>query len=332
MGLRSGAIPVDRHQPELVEGTSMLNSIRICIAILPLLISGPACNSIRPGDGIGPVVDSSRIVAVASFTRGNFTLPVTLLARHFYYGTQPAVWQVVSSGTNTPVTRFEAVAVFACTPAQVPNGGIVPGMELTRVFTLPDFHTDGVTAPRIHIAPRRQFPTSPNQLSEPNVLVYIEGGPIYGGLRIEGTLDPQVTAESTPRLLVDAQVWRADLASDGQSIIYIDTANRVFSLPAGQTEPRLVTDLTERFGHVVVRGIRWHPQLFNTVNILLNRGGNTDELWTTSSVSASLTMGNIVTDALPDVYDPAAIAEWEDNTREVTFNEWKVPPPESFEE
>ena len=298
----------------------------ICILGITLL----GCNNIRPESRSGPVIDSSRIVAVADFTRGTLTPPLTLLVKHFYYGTQPAAWSVVSSGVNTPVTRFETVAVYANTPRQTPAGQLLPGLGLTRVFTVPNIHSDGNKTLWIHLAPRQQFPASPFQNSVPAVLVYIEGGPIYGGLRLEGTLDPQVTAESIPRLLVDAQVLRADLASDGVSIIYVDIANKVFSLPRGQTESALVVDLVARFGHVTVKGIRWHPQLLNTVNILINRGGLSDELWSTSATSSTLTRVFLNPAALPDVVNPATIAQWEENTKDIPYDQWKVPAPDSF--
>ncbi|HIG45503.1 MAG TPA: hypothetical protein EYQ20_03430 [candidate division Zixibacteria bacterium] len=79
-----------------------------------------------------------------------------------------------------------------------------------------------------------------------------------------------------------------------------------------------------------MKGIRWHPQLLNTVNILINRDGLSDELWSTSATSSTLTRGFLNPAALPDVVNPATIAQWEENTKDIPYAQWKVPAPDSF--
>ena len=295
--------------------------------VIGIMIMG--CNNIRPELSTGPVIDVSKIVSVTTFNRGLTTPPVTLFVKHFHYFKQPAAYQLLSVGSNLPVTLFEEFAVYATSPVINPISGSMPSRIFTRVFSIPNIQTSGQTPPRFLLAPRQLLPATSNLVVEPRVLVYLEGGPIYGGLTINGLLDPQVTAESVPALIVDAQVYRAALGSDGRSIIYVDTANRLFSLPKGETNPKLVIDLSERFGAVSVKAIKWNEQLFNTADIWLNRGAQ-DELWTTSASAASL--GRIFNpNTSPPIDESATVTLWEERTKDVSFDVWKVPDPESFE-
>ena len=291
-------------------------------AFLMLLLFG-ACNSIRPEARYGPVIDDSRIDSITFYSRGSTgSPPDTLFVRHFRYIRQPAPWSVVSSGASRPVTLFEEMGVYTLTQ-----------FGLARLARLPYYHLDGLTQPRIHIVARPPGPIPSGLLFKPRFLVYVEGGPIYGGIDLGAPSLPATISESALRLLVDGQVYRADIGLDGESIVYIDTSYRLYTLVKGAVAPAFILDIKEVLPNAKIHGVRWEPSGQGRIFILLDFGNEFNRVWAVFPNAQSLSPTfSIDPSAATNVPSPDLLNAFDERARTFSYTDWAVPDPASFTE
>lgn len=302
---------------------SFRSEIRLLIMpVLALLLFG-ACNSIRPEGRYGPIIDDSKVISVTFYSRGDTgTPPDTLLVRHFRYVRQPDQWSVVSSGESRPVSVFEEIGVYTLTQ-----------LGLARLARLPYYHLDGLTQPRVHIVTRPAGPIPFELVFKPRFLVYLEGGPIYGGIDLGAPSLPVNLSESALRLLVDGQIYRADIGLDGESIVYIDTSYRLFTLPKGSSTPNFILDIKATLPAVQVHGVRWEPSGQGRIFVLLDVGNQRKRVWQVFPTAQSITPAfSVSPSAATNVPSSELLNALDERAGTFNYSDWEVPDPASFAE
>ena len=289
---------------------------------LMLLLFG-ACNSIRPDERYGSVIDESRVDSITFYSRGSTgSPPDTLFVRHFRYFRQPAPWSVVSSGTSHPVTLFEEIGVYTLTQ-----------FGLARLARLPYYHLDGLTRPRVHIVTRPPGPIPSGLAFKPRFLVYVEGGPIYGGIDLGAPSLPENISESSLKLLVDGQVYRADIGLDGESIVYIDTSYRLYTFVKGTLAPTFILDIRETLPNAKVHGVRWESSGQGRIFILLDFGNEFNRVWAVFPNAQSMSPTfSIDPSAATNVPSPDVLNFFRERALTFSYTDWEVPNPASFTE
>ncbi|MBM3261878.1 MAG: hypothetical protein FJY97_00370 [candidate division Zixibacteria bacterium] len=280
------------------------------------------CNNIRPEQRYGSVIDDSRILSVALYFRSSDpdVPPDTLLVRRFHYFVRPSPWEVTTSGTNRPITVFEEMAVYALT---------IRG--LARLARLPRYHGDGDTR-LVQVVVRPQVPIPFGLDVKPRFLVYVEGGPIYGGIDLDGDLSPENTVERSLSLMADGHVNRADLALDGESIVFIDQNRRVFAFPKGAALPAIVADLYDRTAAWAVKGIRWGGSSLDTALLLVDRGIGGDGVYRLDVNTGGFGFVGGNPSSPTNVTDSVLLDAIERRSRGFSYADWRVPDPETFAE
>lgn len=288
----------------------------VMIPFLGLLLFN-ACDSLRPEVQYGPVIDASRTVSVTFYSRGTESPPDTLLVRYFQYIRQPAPWSVVSSGESRPLSVFEEIGVYTLTQ-----------FGLARLTRLPNYHLDGRTQSRVHIA-TRPFGPIPFELDfKPRFLVYVEGGPVYGGIDLGAPNLPENISESALKLLVDGQVYRADIGLDGESIVFIDTSYRLYTVPKGSSTPNFILDIRATLPTAHVTGVRWEPSGQGRIFVLLDVGNDRNRVWAVFPNAQSITPTFSVSPAAAtNIASPEVLNALDVRVRTFGYSDWQVPNP-----
>lgn len=284
-----------------------------------------SCERIRPDEARGPVIAERRIVSAAVF-QFNVSDPYsqrTMFVRYVHYFVRPNQWSAISSGDAAPVTLFEDAAVYYLQYIGPENRPAV-----TRLFKIPEVRTDGIKPPRFHLSFPAPVPANPDQAARRNGMVYLENGPIYGGF--DPGIEPSFLfqGDREMRLFVDAQVYRAAMASDGETIAYVDAEGWLNVVNPGKGPPAALIDLRAALGPASVVAIQW-GESFNQVWIRIDKGTE-EQVWATSTIEPALARLFINPAFVPAPSNPGLIETVENLTRDFTPEAWGIPAPESF--
>ncbi|SVB73693.1 uncharacterized protein METZ01_LOCUS226547 [marine metagenome] len=289
--------------------------------IVILLFMGTSCHIIGPGADTGPVIDGSRNVDASLFVPGGSAQAVPIFIRHFHYYSRPAAWTIVSSGDSGARTHFEEAGVYAFTSV---GGNAEP--FITRLARIPGVSMNGASPPRIHLS---ISPPGPLGTGNSSAIVYVEDGPIYGGLDVGVDLTGLEPALDMPlRLLVNARVRAAALSDNGETVAYVDDQGRLF-FKRGDDEPDKIIDIKSTLGSTDIRRMLW---LYGGgLLVVLNRG---------FGLEVRRLEQNFETRLVRTFQDPETIREHgadglpfiDQITENFSAEDWTVPEPSRYSE